>query len=102
MLDWVSNKVRKELKIVYKDPETSYSALDFLGSGKITLKGFMNNLIVKRLKIDEEDLKLWLIRDKIFQDENTDIDYQHFKTKFFPDFYLIEDGKKLTMTFFSE
>ena len=89
--------MRKEFKFVYKDPETSYSALDFLGSGKISMHAFTSNLAIKRLKIDEEDLKHWLIRDRIFPDENTDIDFQHFKTKFYPDFYLIEDVNEFAL-----
>ena len=56
-LDWVSNRVRKEMKIVYRDPESNYSAMDFLGTGLISMQTFITNIIVKRLKIEEEDLK---------------------------------------------
>lgn len=87
----VSIKIRKELKIVYRDPESNYSALDFSGTGRISMRTFLDNIIVKRLNIPEDDIILWLISDKIFLDQNTDIDFQHFKKKFFPDYYLIDD-----------
>jgi hypothetical protein len=66
----ISTKVRKELKVVYRDPESSYSALDFSGTGRISMQGFLSNLIVKRLKFDEVDIIQWLIRDKVFSDQN--------------------------------
>jgi hypothetical protein len=34
---------------------------------------------------------MWLIRDKIFTDDQSEIDFQHFKKQFFPNYYLIEE-----------
>lgn len=87
----MSTKIRKELKIVYRDPESTYSALDFTGTGRISMRSFLDNIIVKRLNIPEDDVIQWLIRDKIFDDRDHEIDFMHFKKKFFPDYFLIED-----------
>ncbi|CDW74423.1 ef-hand calcium-binding domain-containing protein 6 [Stylonychia lemnae] len=87
----ISTKIRREFKLVYRDPESNYSALDFTGTGKISIRTFLDNVIVKRLKLDEEDIIKWLIRDKIFPDRNSEIDFQQLKIKFFPEYYLIED-----------
>lgn len=87
-------RVRKELKLAYKEPESSYASLDFYGIGRVNMRTFLGNVIVQRLKIAEEDLIQWLIRDKIFVDEHTSIDFQHFKKKFFPDYYLIEEANE--------
>jgi hypothetical protein len=69
-------RVKKEMKTVYKDPESAYASLDFTGIGRITMRTFLSNMIVQRLKIPEEDIIQWLIRDKIFTDQQTDIDFQ--------------------------
>jgi hypothetical protein len=41
--------VRKELRLVYRDPESAYAALDFSGIGSIKMQALLDNLIVKRL-----------------------------------------------------
>jgi Txe/YoeB family toxin of Txe-Axe toxin-antitoxin module len=34
-LDYLKQRIRKELRLVYRDPESAYAALDFAGTGKI-------------------------------------------------------------------
>ena len=96
-LDLIAKNVKKELLYVYKEPETAYSALDFVGTGKISLQTFLKNVIVKRLNIPEEDLKQWLIRDKIFPDESSQIDFALLKKKFFPHLVLIEEVNEMDL-----
>ena len=52
-LDYVRQKMRREFKNVYRDPETSYAALDFFGKGKIGMKAILESIIPKRLNFEE-------------------------------------------------
>jgi hypothetical protein len=49
----ISTKIKREFKLVYRDPESNYSALDFSGTGKISIAAFLDNIIIKRMKLDE-------------------------------------------------
>ena len=63
---------------------SAYAALDFTGSGKVKMLSVLTNLVVQRLKLDEEDIRHWLLMDKIFQSETDEIDFGEFKKCFFP------------------
>jgi hypothetical protein len=80
----VKKRIRKELRLVYRDPESAYAVLDFTGSGKIKIINLLENLVIQRLKISDEDIILWLLRDKIFKDEEAEIHFDMFKKAFFP------------------
>ena len=86
--------VRKEFRLVYRDPESTYAALDFSGKGKIQMKDILDNLVFKRLKFVKEDVILWMLRDKVFDDINSTIDFERFKRHFFPHLLLIKDNEE--------
>ena len=92
-LEFVKVRVRKEIRLVYRDPESAYAALDFSGSGKISIDSILNNLIVQRLGIGSEDIKGWLLMDKVFKKESDLIEFDSFKKSFFPHLCQIENNE---------
>ena len=70
--------------MVYREPESAYAVLDFSGIGTIRMDSILENLVVKRLKFSPEDIKLWLLRDKVFNDVQEEIGFDTFKKAFFP------------------
>lgn len=52
-LDFVKYKMRREFRNIYRDPETSYAALDFFGTGKVSMKLILEGMVAKRLKFTE-------------------------------------------------
>lgn len=84
LLDHLKQRVRKELRQVYKEPETAYAAMDFSGKGKIDVTNILSNVIIKRLNFEDCDIVSWLIRDQVFPNVNSSIDYARFKQTFFP------------------
>ncbi len=48
-IDYVGIAIRKELKVVYRDPESAYSAFDFAGKGLIAIQTLLQSIAIKRL-----------------------------------------------------
>lgn len=90
-LDRLGKRVKNEIKMVYKNPENSFAAFDTQSIGEVTIDGFINSKVIKRLCIDSTDLISWLIRDKIFLTHTASLNFENFKKKFFSHLYIIED-----------
>lgn len=51
-IDVLRTKIRREIKIVYREPESAFASMDFGGKGRLSIDTIINNLIIKRLKYD--------------------------------------------------
>jgi len=80
------------MKQIYRDPESAFAALDFGGQGKVTLERFLNGLVVKRVKFDVEDITEYLLKEKIFENEEYELEFDKFKKNFFPHLFHIDDN----------
>lgn len=52
----IKTKIRKELKLAYRDPESTAAALDFQGKGKLSISMICENVVIKRLNFAEIDI----------------------------------------------
>jgi len=93
----LKNKLRNEIRLVYKDPESAYASFNFSGKNSISLNELLNHVIVKRIGYSREDIKSYLLRDKVFLSTESHIDYQQFKKNFFPQLVLIADRDEAEM-----
>ena len=84
--------IRQTVRKVYKDPETAFAAFNFRGEATIGLEDILGHMIVKKAGFDLEDVKSYLLREKVFKHEKSEIDFTQFKRFFFPQLMLIEDG----------
>ena len=62
----LKNRLRKEIAKVYKDPESAYASFNFSGKSCITLDEILDHIIVKRIGYPRDDIKSYLLRDKVF------------------------------------
>ena len=69
---------------VYKNPETAFATLNFKGEASIGIQDILDHMVVKLSGLDPEDVKSYLLREKVFQSEASQIDFQTFKKYFFP------------------
>ena len=76
---------------MYKDPDSAFAAFNFRGEAAIGLDDILNHMVIKRTGYDREDIKSYLLRDKVFASETSAIDFSRFKKFFFPQLMLIED-----------
>ena len=72
----------------------TYAALDFFGVGMISMKNVLQNMAVKSLNFDEKDLISWMLRDKVFKDRESYIDFTSFKISFFPQLLHIHEEEE--------
>ena len=84
--------LRSVVKQVYKDPDSAFATFNFRGEATIGLDDILNHMVIKRTGFDREDVKSYLLRDKVFASEASEIDFVRFKKFFFPQLMLIEDG----------
>ena len=84
--------MKKYIHKQYKDPETAFAAFNFKGMQTISLGDILEHPMVKRSGFDPEDVKSYLLREKVFSSERVDIDFVKFKKYFFPQLMLIEDS----------
>ena len=90
-LEQLAKTMRTIVRQVYKDPESAFATFNFRGEATIGLDDILNHMVIKRTGYDKEDVKSYLLRDKIFATETSEIDYLVFKKFFFPQLMLIED-----------
>ena len=83
--------LRSVITKVYKDPDTAFATFNFRGEATIGLDDILNHMVIKRTGYDKEDIKSYLLRDKVFASEASKIDFLQFKKFFFPQLMLIED-----------
>jgi len=94
-LDYVGQTLRKEIKLLYRDPETAYASMDFEGNGKISFHEFIESIVVQKTKFDLDDVEGFLLRDRIYKDRKGEIEFEKFKKQFFPHLYHISDKQDL-------
>ena len=75
---------------MYKDPESAFATFNFRGQATVGLDDILSHPIVKT-SFAQEDVRAYLLRDKVFTSENSEIDFLQFKKFFFPQLMLIED-----------
>ena len=83
-LELVAKALRSVVKSVYKDPDSAFAAFNFRGEATIGLDDILNHMVIKRTGYDREDIKSYLLRDKVFASETSEIDFSRFKKFFFP------------------
>ena len=91
-LQQVQKVFRGAIHRVYKNPETAFATLNFKGEASIGIQDILDHMVVKLSGLDPEDVKSYLLREKVFQSEASQIDFQTFKKYFFPQLMLIEDS----------
>lgn len=88
----IRDRLRKELWYMYRSAEKAYGDLDFTGTGFITEQAFLDSKIVKmRVPFSEEDIRTYFRENNLFHGQG--IDFDCFKKNFFPQLYLVQDGK---------
>ena len=83
--------MRRDIKKMYKDPDSAFASFNFFGKKVITMNDILNHMFITRFGYDREDIKAYLLRDKVFPSEDTEIDFLTFKKHFFPNLLLIDD-----------
>ena len=83
-LQQVQRVFRGTIHRVYKNPETAFATFNFKGEAGIGIDDILNHMIMKLSGLDREDVKSYLLREKVFQSEASQIDFQTFKKYFFP------------------
>ena len=68
-LEKVQRVIRQTVRKVYKDPETAFAAFNFRGEATIGLEDILGHMIVKKAGFDLEDVKSYLLREKVFKHE---------------------------------
>ena len=85
MLDLIGAKMRRTLRTVYKEPEEAFARFNFTGKSNVSIDDILSNdIIMNRIGFSKDDLTSYLLRDKVFQSRNGEINYQIFKKSFFP------------------
>lgn len=59
------------------------------------MQAIFEHLVVKRLNFSEDDIKFWLLRDKVFKTESSEIDFDMFKKNFFPHLFQIQENDEM-------
>ena len=78
-------KILLEMKTVFKIPAVAFAALDFEGKGYIEEEDFYHTLLNYKLPYTKEELKEFLLFDKMFlRSPNWKMDFEGFKKAFFP------------------
>ena len=72
------------MRKLYKDPESAFAAFNFRGQAKIGLQEILDSRLVKISGYEAADVKSYLLRDKVFLSDTSEIDYMQFKKYFFP------------------
>ena len=75
---------------MYKDPESAFAAFNTQRKATIGLQDILNHSIVTNSGYQREDVKSYLLREKVFASEISEMDYMQFKKFFFPKLMLIE------------
>ena len=98
-LEQVKTQMRRDVKKMYRDPDSAFASFNFAGKKVIAMSDILNHLFVTRFRYDREDIKAYLLRDKVFRSEDSEIDFATFKKHFFPELLLIDDRdeRKLAM-----
>ena len=76
--------MRNHINKVYKDPESAFAAFNPLGQSTISLENFIDHKTMKLAGFDKEDMKSYLLREKVFSEKSNEIDFNKFKKFFFP------------------
>ena len=76
MLEQLSKVLKKEIRRMYGDPETAFSSFNFGGQMAITIDEFLRHAVVAKIGYDAEDVRSYLLRDKIFPNANSEINFQ--------------------------
>ena len=90
-LERLERTLRAQIRNMYKDPETAFATFNFQGKQTIVLDDLLDHMLVKKIGYDREDIKIYLLREKVFAREDSELDYLKFKKFFFPQLMLIED-----------
>ena len=82
-LDQLKQKVRRDVKKTFKDPDSAFASFNFFGKKTIKMQDIVSHNIMGRFGYDKEDLQAYLLRDKVFANEQAEIDFTTFKKHFF-------------------
>ena len=84
-MDQLQRVLRATVRRLYKDPETAFATFNFKGMATIGLNDILDHVILKHLdEYSKEDVKSYLLREKVFPTELSQIDFMQFKKFFFP------------------
>lgn len=87
----IRDKIRKELRYMFRSAEMAYASFDFTGLGYITEEAFLTHKFVKsRIPFTEEEIKLFLRDQNIFNAQKQGLEFDSFKKYFFPHLYLVQ------------
>jgi hypothetical protein len=89
----IRDKLRFELKKMFKSAEVAYASFDFSGLGYITEEEFINSKIVKnRISFSTKEIQLFFRDQNIFGQtkDKPGMDFDAFKKYFFPHLYLVQ------------
>lgn len=91
--DYLAKRVKREIRLMYRNPELAFAALDLDSCGMITKENFISHQIVKKLKFEEEEMLKWFSRDHIFpvKEGKRGLNFLEFKKKFFPRLFQIDE-----------
>mmetsp|Transcript_10923 Transcript_10923/g.13799 ORF Transcript_10923/g.13799 Transcript_10923/m.13799 type:complete len:148 (+) Transcript_10923:535-978(+) len=91
-LEHLQKELRTKVRRLYKDPENAFAAFNFRGQATIGMNDILNHRIMAQFAFAKADVKSYLLREKVFPSEKSEIDFTRFKKFFFPQLMLIEDG----------
>ena len=84
----IRDRIRHELRRMYKSSEEAYASLDFTGLGFISEQAFLESQIVKkRIPYSVEQVKMFFNDSNLFSGKDHGISFDTFKKIFFPQFY---------------
>lgn len=64
---------------MYRCAEEAYAALDFNGKGYVDEQSFFDNLVVKRLPFQKQQIKEFLNYSSLFTNDSTELTFDIFK-----------------------
>ena len=94
--------MRRDIKKTFKDPDSAFASFNFFGKKTIKMQDIINHNFITRFGFEKEDIKAYLLRDKVFTHEEAEIDFTTFKKHFFPALLLIDDRDEKRVDQFEE
>ena len=77
-------RLMTDIKRLYKDPESAFAIFNFQGKNSISMQDILGHKFIKICGYDVTDVKSYLLREKVFRNENDQLDFLKFKKYFFP------------------
>ena len=81
--------MRRDIKKTFKDPDSAFASFNFFGKKTIKMQDIINHNFITRFGFEKEDIKAYLLRDKVFTHEEAEINFTTFKKHFSSKGFLI-------------